>query len=87
MLRNAEHGEPSGGRQGSPAEPDPSPTDAPRRQAAITNIKIHHIETVPMTPAQYERAVQALAALFARYLWPSPAEETHANRRGDGSGD
>lgn len=51
-------------------------TDASgRKQAAITDIRIHHIETVPMTAAQYARAVEALAVLIARYEREHPDDD------------
>jgi hypothetical protein len=49
-----------------------SRTASGRKQAAITDIRIHHIETVPMTTAQYARAVEALAVLIARYEREQP---------------
>lgn len=42
-----------------------------RARPAITTIRITRIETVPMTPVEYDTAVEALAVLIARY------ERTH----------
>jgi hypothetical protein len=53
-----------------------SRTASTRKQAAITDIRIHHIETVPMTAAQYARAVEALAVLIARYEREHPDDLT-----------
>ncbi|SDT67073.1 hypothetical protein [Actinoplanes derwentensis] len=86
MPRDPDHSATEiGYHRNAPAEPRPgsekarkSRTASGRKQAAITDIRIHHIETVPMTAAQYARAVEALAVLIARYEREHPDDPTTA---------
>lgn len=64
----------------------PVPADNPgniraapgRGQAAISDIRIAHVETTPMTATEYADAVEALAVLIARYEREHPEESTAA---------
>jgi len=51
---------------------------ARRRQAssrsAAKSVRIEPVETVPMTPAEYEAAVKALAVLIARWWREHPED-------------
>jgi hypothetical protein len=49
-----------------------------RGQAAISDIRIAHVETTPMTATEYADAVEALAVLIARYEREHPEESTAA---------
>jgi len=53
---------------------------APRRKPAsapvLRDVRIGPIETVPMTAAEYETAVEALAVLIARWLRTHPDDTT-----------
>jgi len=55
-----------------------SRTASGRGRAAITDIRIAHVETTPMTATEYADAVEALAVLIARYERRHPDEPTAA---------
>ncbi|MCM3885173.1 hypothetical protein [Frankia sp. R82] len=59
-------------RQRPPRENDPVPADSSEeapaeRQDAVRNIIIERVETVPMTPEEYDTAVSVLAELVLQW--------------------
>jgi hypothetical protein len=51
-----------------------SPTPARRPLPTTDSFEVERVETVPMTPEQYETAVSTLAALIAEWLRNNPTE-------------
>ncbi len=66
-------------KTGSRSENGRKPRNASGRgRAAITDIRIAHVETTSMTATEYTDAVEALAVLIARYERRHPEEPTAA---------